>query len=316
VDALPTGGSSKGLIRGFMKHFKKIAIMTILAGLACARMTYAADPLPVFVSIPPQKYFVEKIGGNRVNVSIMVTPGSNPHNYEPKPNQMTALSKAKIYFAIGITFEDAWLSRFSDINPKMRIVHTEEGIEKISIAPHEHPQGGDRRYPSKHKEERETKDPHVWLSPINVKMLANNVLKALQYQDPSSSQIYNDNYKAFVREIENLDAELKSIFADKKGMKFMVFHPAWGYFAKAYDLVQVPIEFEGKEPKPAQLNELIKLAKKEKITVIFAQPQFSARSAETIAKEIGGKVVMADDLAADWADNLRNQARKFLSVLK
>ena len=81
-----------------MKHFKKIAIMTILAGLACVRMTYAADPLPVFVSIPPQKYFVEKIGGNRVNVSIMVTPGSNPHNYEPKPNQMTALSKAKIYF--------------------------------------------------------------------------------------------------------------------------------------------------------------------------------------------------------------------------
>jgi len=99
-------------------------------------------------------------------------------------------------------------------------------------------------------------------------------------------------------------------------MKFMVFHPAWGYFAKAYDLVQVPIEVEGKEPKPAQLNELIKLAKKEKITVIFAQPQFSARSAETIAKEIGGEVVMADDLAADWAENLRDQARRFVSVLK
>ena len=151
---------------------------------------------------------------------------------------------------------------------------------------------------------------------MNGLIMAKNILKALQDQDPSSSQIYNDNYKAFVREIENLDAELKSLFADKKGMKFMVFHPAWGYFAKAYDLVQVPIEVEGKEPKPAQLNELIKLAKKEKITVIFAQPQFSARSAETIAKEIGGKVVMADDLAADWAENLRNQARRFLSVLK
>ena len=123
-----------------MKHFNKIAIMTSCR-LTCVRMTYAADPLPVFVSIPPQKYFVEKIGGNRVSVSIMVTPGSNPHNYEPRPNQMTALSKATIYFAIGITFEDAWLSRFSDINPKMRIVHTEEGIEKISMAPHEHHHG-------------------------------------------------------------------------------------------------------------------------------------------------------------------------------
>jgi zinc transport system substrate-binding protein len=299
-----------------MKHFKKIAIITILAGLACVRMTYAADPLPVFVSIPPQKYFVEKIGGNLVNVSIMVTPGSNPHNYEPKPIQMTALSKAKIYFAIGITFEDAWLSRFADINPKMRIVRTEEGIEKISMAPHEHPQAGDGRHPSKHMEEHETKDPHVWLSPMNGLIMAKNILKALQDQDQSSSQKYNDNYEAFVKEIENLDAELKSLFADKKGMKFMVFHPAWGYFAKAYDLVQVPIEVEGKEPKPAQLKELIQLAKKEKITVIFAQPQFSARSAETIAKEIGGKVVMADDLAADWAENLRNQARRILSVLK
>jgi zinc transport system substrate-binding protein len=299
-----------------MKYFKKIAVIMILAGFACVRMSYAADPLPVFVSIPPLKYFVEKIGGNRVSVSIMVTPGSNPHNYEPKPNQMTALSKATIYFAIGITFEDAWLSRFSAINPKMRIVHTEGGIEKISMALHEHPLEGDGRHPSKHKEEHETKDPHVWLSPMNGLIMAKNILKALQDQDPSNSLIYNDNYKGFVREIENLDAELKDLFADKKGMKFMVFHPAWGYFAKAYDLVQVPIEVEGKEPKPAQLKELVKRAKEERITVIFAQPQFSARSAETIAKEIGGKVVMADDLATDWAENLREQAKRILAVLK
>jgi zinc transport system substrate-binding protein len=299
-----------------MKHFKKIAIMTIVAGLACVRMTYAADPLPVFVSIPPQKYFVEKIGGDLVSVSIMVTPGSNPHNYEPRPSQMTALSKATIYFAIGITFEDAWLSRFSAINSKMRIVHTEEGIEKISMAPHEHRQGGDRQHSSKHEETDETKDPHVWLSPMNGLIMAKNILKALQDEDPSNSLIYKDNYKYFAIEIENLDAELKNLFADKKGMSFMVFHPAWGYFAKAYDLVQVPIEVEGKEPKPAQLKELVESARKERITVIFAQPQFSARSAETIAKEIGGKVVMADDLAADWAENLRDQAKRILAALK
>lgn len=299
-----------------MKHFNKVAIMAIVACLVCAKMTYAADPLRVFVSIPPQKYFVEKIGGNRVSVSIMVTPGSNPHNYEPRPNQMTALSKATIYFAIGIAFEDAWLSRFSDINPKMRIVHTEEGIEKISMAPHEHHHVGDGENGSTHKHDQEAKDPHVWLSPMNGLIMARNILKGLQDQDPSTSQTYADNYKGLAGEIEHLDGELKSLFENKKGMKFMVFHPAWGYFAKAYGLVQVPIEVEGKEPKPAQLNELIKLAKKEKITVIFAQPQFSTRSAETIAKQIGGRVVMADDLALDWEENLRNQARGFLSVLK
>jgi zinc transport system substrate-binding protein len=229
---------------------------------------------------------------------------------------MATLSKARIYFAIGITFEDVWLSRFSKLNPTMRIVHTDEGIEKMSMTPHEHHHAGHRGHLSTHKNDQETRDPHVWLSPVNGKIIAKNILKALQEQDPSRSQIYDDNYKVLAKEIENLDAELKSLFMSKKGMKFMVFHPAWGYFAKAYDLVQVPIEVEGKEPKPAQLSELIKFAKKEKITVIFVQPQFSARSAETIAKEIGGRVVVADDLAADWAKNLRDQAGAFLSVLK
>jgi len=299
-----------------MKHFSKIILFKVLIGLASLKIAYAANPLPVFVSIPPQKYFVEKIGGNLVSVSVMVTPGSNPHNYEPRPNQMTALSKAEIYFAIGITFEDVWLDKFSGINPTMRIVHTEEGIEKISMTPHENYDGGYRGHPLKHKSDHGTKDPHVWLSPVNGKIIAKNILKALQEQNPSSSQQYIDNYQAFVKEIEDLDAQLKSLFAGKKGMKFMVFHPAWGYFAKAYDLVQVPIEVEGKEPKPAQLKELIRFAKQERITVIFVQPQFSKRSAETIAREIGGQVVIADDLAAEWAQNLRDQARKFLPVLK
>src|SRR4030042_846217 len=258
-----------------MKHFKKIIITTILAGLASVEVACAALLFPVFVSIPPQKYFVEKIGGNLVSVSVMVAPGANPHNYEPKPGQMAALSKAKIYFAIGITFEDAWLSRFSKLNPALRIVYTDEGIEKISMTPHGHDQVGDRGQPSTHKREQETRDPHVWLSPVNGKIIARNILKALQEQDPSNKQIYEDNYRIFTKEIENLDAELRSLFVSKKGIKFMVFPPAWGYFARAYDLVQVPIEVEGKEPKPAQLSDLIKFAKKEKITVIFVQPQFS-----------------------------------------
>jgi zinc transport system substrate-binding protein len=299
-----------------MKHFKKIIMATILAGMAYVEVAYAALPLPVFVSIPPQKYFVEKIGGSLVRVSVMVTPGANPHNYEPRPNQMAALSRTRIYFAIGITFEDAWLSRFSDLNSTMRIVHTDEGIQKIPMTPHGHHHAEHRGHPSTDKNDQEIKDPHVWLSPVNGKIIAKNILKALQEQDPSNHQAYEDNYRAFAREVENLDAELKNLFMSKKGMKFMVFHPAWGYFAKAYDLVQVPIEVEGKEPKPAQLSELIRFAKKEKITVIFVQPQFSARSAETIAKEIGGRVVIADDLAADWAKNLRDQAGAFLSVLK
>jgi zinc transport system substrate-binding protein len=299
-----------------MKHFKKIIAIAIFIGMASLGTVYAASPLPVFVSIPPQKYFVEKIGGALVSVSVMVGPGANPHNYEPRPNQMTDLTKARIYFAVGIGFEDAWLSRFANLNPTMRIVHTDEGIEKLSMVPDDHHKETHGGHSPTHENNKATKDPHVWLSPLKSKIIARNILKALQEQDPSNTQFYENNYRVLIQEIENLDGELRGLFANKKGMKFIVFHPAWGYFARDYDLVQIPIEVEGKEPKPAQLKDLIKFARKEGITVIFVQPQFSARSAQTIAKEIGGRVVIADDLAADWARNLRNQGRAFLSASK
>jgi zinc transport system substrate-binding protein len=279
-----------------------------------------AQPIPVFVSILPQKYFVEKIGKALVDVSVMVPPGYNPHVYEPKPNQMVRLSKARIYFAIGIPLEDAWLAKFAAMNPKMLVVHTEAGIEKIPMISHDHRETGEheteKRPKNQQEEEHGTMDPHVWLSPPEVKIIAKNILRALQGTDPTNSSIYEENTARFLEEIERLDSQLRSIFAGKKGMKFMVFHPSWGYFARAYGLVQVPVEFEGKEPKAAQLKEIIEHARKEGIKVIFVQPQFSTRSAETIAKAIGGRVVFADPLSLDWAGNLREQAEKFKAALR
>jgi zinc transport system substrate-binding protein len=279
-----------------------------------------AEPIPVFVSIVPQKYFVEKIGKGLVDVSVMVPPAYNPHIYEPKPNQMVALSKARIYFAIGITFEDAWLGKFAAINAKMRIVHTEAGVEKIPMLshyPHEVLEDeGEQKAKDEHEDEHGTMDPHVWLSPPEAKIIAKNILRALQETDPTNSSTYEENTMRFLEEIERLDSELRSIFAGKKGMKFMVFHPSWGYFARAYGLEQVPIEIEGKEPKPAQLKNIIEYARKERIKVIFVQPQFSTKNAETIAKAIGGQVVFANPLSSDWGKNLRDQAEKFKAALR
>ena len=269
-------------------------------------------PLPVCVSILPQKYFVEKVGGSLVHVSVMVPPGANPHLYEPKPGQMAALAKVKIYFAVGVTFEDAWLPRLAAINPEMKIVHTEEGIQKIAMETH-HPGEEGGAEPPDHQG---IKDPHIWLSPPEVKIQARNILRALQEVDPAHKAVYERNFEAFEKEIEALDQELRKIFAGKRGMKFMVFHPSWGYFARAYGLTQVPVELEGKEPKPGQLKALIELARSEGIKVIFVQPQFSARSAEIIAKAIGGQVVFADPLSPDWSNNLRDQAEKFKAALR
>jgi zinc transport system substrate-binding protein len=284
----------------------------LMGGLVCLwpGVGNSAEPLSVFVSILPQKYFVDKIGGDLVHVSVMVPPGANPHLYEPRPGQMAALAKTRIYFAVGVTFEVAWLPRLAPINPSMKIVHTEEGIQKIPMeSPHPEEQG-------EHPDGHGTKDPHVWLSPPEVKIQAKNILRALQEADPENKAVYERNFKAFEKEIDDIDGELKKIFAGKKGMKFMVFHPSWGYFARAYGLEQVPVELEGKEPNPGRLKALIELARKEGIKVIFVQPQFSTKGAEIVAKAIEGQVVIADPLSPDWSNSLREQAEKFKAALR
>lgn len=302
-----------------------VFLVAALAAFACLgsfpHLHAGAEPLPVFVSILPQKTFVEKIGGPLVDASVMVLPGANPHNYEPRPGQMAALSRARVYFAIGIGFEDVWLKKFASANPSMRIVKTDEGIDKIPMAFHGHREetrSGEavRRKEEPPREHQGMPDPHVWLSPPNVKTIAENISRALIGIDPANSATYQENCMKFLREIDVLHADLTAIFSDRKGSKFMVFHPAWGYFARAYGLEEIPVEIEGKEPKPGQLRRLIELAKRESIKVIFVQPQFSTKSAEAIAKAIGGELVVADDLHPDWANNLREQAEKFKSALR
>lgn len=283
-----------------------------LAGLAAFSQASAADRVPVFVSVLPQKFFVERIGKDRVDVRVMVEPGASPATYEPKPAQMAAISKTRVYFSIGVPFEDAWLKKIASANPGMKIVPTEQGIEKIPMVSHHHEGKDVKKDPQDHG----VPDPHVWLSPPLVRVQARHILTALQDADPAHRLDYEANYKAFDAAIVELDGELRGLLAGKRGLRFIVFHPAWGYFARAYGLEQVPIEIEGKEPKPWHLRKLIEHAREHKIQVVFVQPQFSSRSAEQVAREIGGQVVIADPLALNWAENLRQVARKFAAALK
>jgi zinc transport system substrate-binding protein len=159
-------------------------------------------------------------------------------------------------------------------------------------------------------------NPHIWLSPPLVKIQAHTILSALQQVDPSHGTFYQTNYHEFISRIHELDGQLKTLFAEKQGLQFLVFHPAWGYFAHAYGIEQVSIEIEGKDPKPARLKELIEYAREKHIKMIFVQPQFSTKSADLVAKEIGGQVAVADPLAEDWMANLREIANKFEAALK
>ncbi|MBA4368528.1 MAG: cation ABC transporter substrate-binding protein [Desulfobacterium sp.] len=291
-----------------MKKETVVILIYIFFSICYSKFGFAGDPVSVFVSIPPQKLFVQQIGKDLVDVQIMVEPGADPHTYEPKPQQMAAISKAKLYFAIGIEFETAKLHAIVSTNPKLQVIHTDHGIQKILMSGHDH-----------QKIEDHTKnllDPHIWLSPPLVMIQAQTILKALQDIDPENSSVYEKNYKTFISDLKNLDQDLKIFFSGKSGLEFMVFHPSWGYFAHAYGLKQIPIEIEGKTPKPSQLKALIKHARENRIQVVFAQPQFSAKTAKLVAKEIHGEVLFIDPLAENWSDNLRQVAKKIITALR
>lgn len=287
-----------------MRDSNRYALMlTLVLGLTAGCLH--AEPLAVAVSILPQKYFVERIGGDAVRVTVMVPPGADPHSYEPRPRQMTELSASRLYLAIGVDFERAWLKRLRAANPGLEVVRTDDGVPKRAMAA-----------PGAHRHGAGEPDPHIWLSPALVKILSGNILRALAAADPGNRTAYEARCARFLEEVEALDAELKAVFADRQGTRFIVLHPAWGYFADAYGLEQTPIEIEGKEPKPAQLQNLIQKARSRGITAVFVQPQFSTKTAELVAREIGGQVIAADDLAENWPENLRVTARRLRSALK
>jgi zinc transport system substrate-binding protein len=262
----------------------------------------ASAPLDVFVSILPQKYFVERVGGAQVAVSVMVGPGQSPETYEPTPRQMTALSDARLYFSIGVPFEDIWMKRILAANPALRQVPMQRGIALLPLAAPNGEPGGT--------------DPHVWTSPQRVKRMAASIRDALIEAEPGHRGEFESNYRAFIAQLDALDMEIRTILAPARGKSFMVFHPAWGYFAKDYGLQQIPIEAEGKEPGGRSLARVIDLGKRERIEVIFVQAQFSRRTAETIAAAIGARVVAVDPLAENYPQNLQRAARAFAAALK
>jgi len=285
---------------------KIIAILFVLLSLLPGASS-ASDKIQVFTSIVPQKYFVQQISKDLVTVHTMVQPGASPATYEPKPKQMVDLLQTQIYFAIGVPFENSWLGKITTANPDMKVVYTDHGIDKLAMSTHDHPQSGHdkKRRGQSRPHIQNGLDPHIWLSPPLVKIQAHTILNALQEVDPAHHDVYRANFDRFMNRLDQLDNDLTAIFSDKQGLRFLVFHPAWGYFANAYGLEQVPIEIEGKAPKAARLQTLIQLARKKGISMILAQPRFSVKSAQLVARQIGGHVVFADPLAEDWMRNLQ-----------
>lgn len=253
----------------------------------------ATDKINVIVSIPPLQEFVEKIGGDRVAVSVMVKSGASPHTYEPTPGQLTALGTADMYVKVGtpIEFEITWLSKIESINKGLPIINSSRGIEPSS-------------------------DPHIWLSPENAQAMVDNIYRGLINIDPKNQAHYLENKNSYLEQLTALDQQINKSLAVKKNRRFIVLHPAWGHFARQYNLQSLAIEADGKAPTARRLQELINTASVNNINIIFASPQFSVKSAEVIANEINGQVLLIDPLEKNYQDNMKKVQQALVVALK
>lgn len=252
-----------------------------------------AEPpsLKIVVTIPPQSYFVERLAGGRAAVEVMIPEGANPETYEPTPKRLIALQNADVFFQIGSPLFPAE-ARYRRSAGKARLFDMTEGIEIIAG------------------------DPHFWTSPAAVRGIVQNLGRRLAGIDPSHRAEYERNAAAFLQDIDALDAQIKNALQEKKGQTFLVFHPAWTYFARDYGLKQLALEQDGKPPSASHIRSVLEVAKKKKIRSLIVQRGADMRSARAIAAELGGEVVMVDPLQRDWLEGMRRFAGIISGILR
>ena len=274
--------------------------------------------LLVYVSILPQKFFVEQIAGPSVEVKVMVPPGRSPATYEPTPRQVSNLGKADLFYTLGVPFEKSFIPLIQGEMQNLRIIDTSKGIEKRSIHADEivETTAVEEDHDHDHDHEGEQLDPHIWLAPPLVKIQAAHIRDGLIQVDPDQAQLYRDNFTEFAQELEQLHADLQEILEPVKGSTILVYHPSFGYFADTYGLSQMAIEMGGKEPSARQLQKVIETAKTNAVKVIFVQPEFSKASAGKVANAIDGAVVEVAPLKPEYMQNMRSIAEAIRSGIQ
>ncbi|MDO9540299.1 MAG: zinc ABC transporter substrate-binding protein [Methanocalculus sp.] len=285
-----------------------IAVLIVITCISAGCITYddqgMGDRIPVAVTIPPMKEMVEAIGQDRVRVTIVVPPGSEPHTFEPTPGQITTISGSKIFFRIGeglLPFEDRLVGRLSSLNPDLVFVDLSEGIERIR-EDESHDHGG--------------YDPHIWLSLQSGSHMAKSIASALIAIDPAEEAAYQKNLHEYLTSIDETNKQVMEGLKELRIRRFIVTHDAWGYFARDYNLEQIAVHVGGKEPTAREIQEIIMLAREDQIRVVFVEPQFSKKPAEVIAEEIGGVVVEIDPLAEAYLQNFIHIAEEIERAMR
>jgi len=284
--------------------FIVVVILIVVAGV----LSYVAinnssnsnlnGKIGVGVSIGPEVEWVNAVGGDKVHVTLMVPEGSDPHTYEPLPNQLTQVSNAKMYVEIGspLEFETNYMDKIKSANPNMLIVNASEGIQLI---------------PNAAENESTTMDPHDWVDPKNAMIMVNNIYNGLVQVDPADKDYFQKNRDIYMAQLKQLDENTTKILKDKNGTDILVYHPAFGYYAKDYNLTQVGAMLNDEEPSPQRIAMMVNIAKQNNITVLYNEPQYDPKFMQSIASQVGGQVLTVNDLDEHYIQNMINVANAF-----
>jgi len=284
------------------RQLMPLLVLVILVAAAAVHMLIRdgdevseTSGLGIVTSVLPHAYLAERVGGERVTVTAMIPPGASPATYEPTPAQMKTLERARIYVAVGhplFPFEQTWFKKVLEGRPDLQVVHAAATVDLIED------------------------DPHIWTSPAAAAAQVRAILDALLAVDPGGEFEYRQRAVELLTEISALDSLIRQQLFPVRGRKFLAMHPAWGYFARDYGLVQVAIEHHFKAPGAREIDHLVEQAVADKIAIICVQSGVDRRAAESIAARTGAKVVELDPLNRELLDNLRRVATTFAEELR
>ena len=287
---------------------KKLSIVIVILVIAAGVIGYfgyqnlnannSNGKIGVVVSIGPEVQWVNAVGGDKVNVTLMVPPDDDPHTYEPLPGQLKQVSNAKMYAEIGspLEFETNYMGKIEAANPNLLIVNCSQGITLM---------------PNTAENESVTMDPHDWVDPKDAEVMVNNIYLGLVKVDPSDQAYFEKNRDNYEAQLETLDNYTAQTLKDKKGTDILIFHPAFGYYAKDYNLTQIAVMINDEEPSPQRIALLLNTAKVDNITVMYNEPQYDPSYMQSIASQVNGKVLTVNDLDENYLQNMRNVANAF-----
>lgn len=278
----------------------------LLMVISCNQVTNTPDKPVISVSILPQKYFIERLADDLVEVNVMIPSGASPATYEPSVSQLRMLDQSSVFMRIGyVGFELSWLKKIRAVNPDMKIVDLSRGIEPIQENEKDHQHNFGHAHVGF--------DPHIWMSALNAKIIAENIYNELLLLFPEEKMDLATRFDMLEKELDSLHITIINLLSGQKDRSFMIYHPALSYFSRDYNFYQYPLEIDGKTPSPAHMKRMIDLGEEKRISTIFIQKQFDRKNAEVLANEISAKIIQIDPLDPDWHEQMIYIAKQLSS---